>query len=159
VISPVEHYPSFPAYVIAPVWGVVLVPTFVSAWRIHDRYFSFLLLAIWSRYCVESFHQNTSQPIGFGVSLIALTSIATAVTGVVVVGLRSLSLRRLIPFYGVIGVIVISAIANQAWLVPASVTNPSGKYVTSFSPDPRVLWSAPNWCVTYLPLGLVNGST
>ncbi len=38
------------------------------------------------------------------------------VIGVIVVSTRYLYLRRLTPFYGVISVVLISAIANQAWL-------------------------------------------
>ncbi len=108
--------PSFPAYVLVPVWGAVLIPTLISAWRLHDGCSSFLLLAAWLRYCFASFHEHTFQPLIFGISLIALTSIAMIVIGVIVVGARCLYLRRLTPFYGVISVVLISAIANQAWL-------------------------------------------
>ena len=111
-----EQFPAFPAYILVPVWGAVLIPTLISAWRLHDGCSSFLLLATWFRYCLASFHEYTFQPIVFGISFIAFTSIAMVVIGGIVVGTRCLYLRRLTPFYGAISVVLISAIANQAWL-------------------------------------------
>jgi hypothetical protein len=108
-----EQVPSFPIYVTLPVWGGLLLFVLVQAWRLRDSCATFLLLAMWFRYSIATFHQYTYPPLVFGLSFIALTSIAVVVVGVIVVGGRSLLLRRLIPVYATILVILISAIANQ----------------------------------------------
>ncbi len=110
-----EQVPSFPTYVTGPVWGAILILVLIWVWRLRDSCSSFLLLATWFRYCIGTFHQYTYPPIVFGLSLIALTSIAMVAVGLVVVGARALFLRRLTPFYIMIAIVLISAIANQAW--------------------------------------------
>ncbi len=110
-----EQVPSFPTYVTGPVWGAILILVLIWVWRLRDSCSSFLLLATWFRYCIGTFHQYTYPPIVFGLSPIALTSIAMVAVGLVVVGARALFLRRLTPFYIMIAIVLISAIANQAW--------------------------------------------
>src|SRR5882762_10264250 len=111
-----EQVPSFPNYVTVPVWGTILILVLIRVWRLHDSCSSFLLLGIWFRYCTASFHQYTYPPILFGLSLIALTSITMVGVGLIVVDVRALLLRRLRPFYAMISIILISAIANDAWI-------------------------------------------
>jgi hypothetical protein len=108
-----EQVPSFPTYVTLPVWGAILPLVLLQAWRLRDSCATFLLLAIWFRYSIATLHQYTYPPVVLGLSLIALTSIVVVVVGVIVVGSRSLLLRRLVPIYAAMLVILISAIANQ----------------------------------------------
>jgi len=116
VLEAEELIPSFPAYIIVPVWAIVLIPTLIGAWRLHDRWSSFLLLAICFRYFMAGFHQYTYQPVVSGISLMALTSVAMVVIGVIIVGARALCLRRLTSFYGMVAVVLTSTIANRTWL-------------------------------------------
>src|SRR3979411_718182 len=105
-----EQVPSFPIYVTLPVFGALLLLVLVQAWRLRESCATFLLLATWFRYSIATFHQYTYPPLVLGFSLMALTSIVVIAIGLVVIGGRNLGLRRLIPFYGIISVIVLSAV-------------------------------------------------
>src|SRR5258708_30433885 len=111
-----EQVPSFPIYVTLAVWGVVLLFVLVRVWYLRDSCATFLLLATWFRYSIATFHQYTYLPVVSGLSLFALTSIVVVAIGLVVVGARSLLLRRLTPVYATMLVILITAIANQMWI-------------------------------------------
>src|SRR5215813_7965208 len=117
-----EQVPSFPIYVTLPVWGVILLLVLVRAARLRDSCATFLLLAIWFRYSLATFHQYTYPPVAFGLSPIALTSIAVVAIGAVVVGGRNLLLRRLTPIYAMVLVILVSAVANQRWIEAVNAT-------------------------------------
>jgi hypothetical protein len=117
-----EKVPSFPIYVTLPVWGVILLLVLVRVWRLRESCATFLLLAIWFRYSIATFHQYTYPPVVFRFSLIALTSFVVVGIGLIVVGGRNLLLRRLLPFFGTILVILISALANQRWIEAINAT-------------------------------------
>ena len=117
-----EQVPSFPIYVTLPVWGTVLVLVLMQAWRLRDACATFVLLATWLRYSVATFHQYTYPPLVLGLSAIALTSIGVVAVGILVVGSRNLLLRRLTPIYGLILVILLSAIVNQRWIDGVNAT-------------------------------------
>lgn len=111
-----EQVPSFPIYVTLPVWGVVLLFVLVRVRHLRDSCATFLLLATWFRYSIATFHQYTYPPVVLGLSVIALTSIVVVAVGCLVVGGRNLWLRRLIPIYITIIVVLVSAITNQRWI-------------------------------------------
>jgi hypothetical protein len=117
-----EQVPSFPIYVILPVWGIVLLFVLVRVWYLRDSCASFLLLATWFRYGIATLHQYTYPPVVLGLSFIALTSIIVVAVGCLVVGGRNLLLRRLIPIYITIIVILVSAITNQRWIEGVNAT-------------------------------------
>ena len=117
-----EQVPSFPIYVTLPVWGVVLLFVLVRVWYLRDSCATFLLLATWFRYSIATFHQYTYPPVVLGLSVIALTSIVVVAVGCLVVGGRNLLLRRLIPIYISILVVLVSAIANQRWIEGVNAT-------------------------------------
>jgi hypothetical protein len=112
----IEAVPSFPIYVTLPISGITLLLVLVQVWRLRDSCATFLLLATWFRYSIASFHQYTYPPIVLGLSLIALTSVFIVAIGLIVVGSRNLFLRRLVPVYGIILVILLSALVNQTWI-------------------------------------------
>lgn len=114
--------PSFPIYVTLPVCGGTLLLVLVQVWRLRDSFATFLLLATWFRYSIAVFHEYTYAPVVAGLSLIALTSIAVVAVGLVLVGLRRLLMRRLVPFYGIVLAIFISALLNQSWLGAINAT-------------------------------------
>src|SRR5437879_3194887 len=111
-----EQVASFPVYITLPVCCATLLLVLVQVWRLRDGCATFLLLATWFRYSIAVFHEYTYAPLALGLSLIALTSIVVVAIGVLVIGYRNLLLRRLTPFYGIILVIVLSALSNQAWI-------------------------------------------
>jgi hypothetical protein len=117
-----EQVPSFPIYITLPLWFVILVLVLVRAWRVREACATFLLLAIWFRYSIATLHQYTYPPVVFGLSVIALTSIAVVAIGLTVVGGRSLLLRTLIPVYAMMAVVLMSAIANQRWIEAVNTT-------------------------------------
>src|SRR6185312_2904082 len=111
-----DQVPSFPIYVTLPVWGVVLVFVLLRVWRLREPCATFLLLATWFRYSIATFHQYTYPPVVLGRSVIALRSIVVVAVGCFVVGSLNLWLRRLIPIYVIILVVLASGIANQRWI-------------------------------------------
>jgi hypothetical protein len=117
-----EQVPSFPIYVTLPVWGVVLLFVLVRVWYLRESCATFLLLATWFRYGIATFHQYTYPPVVLGLSVIALTSIVVVAVGCLVVGGRNLLLRRLIPIYITILVVLVSAITNQRWIEGLNAT-------------------------------------
>jgi hypothetical protein len=117
-----QAVPSFPIYVTLPVWGSILILVLVWVWRLRDACATFLLLATWFRYGIATLHQYTYPPLVLGLSLIALTSILVVVIGLVVVGGRNLLLRRLIPIYALLLVILASGIASQRWIETINAT-------------------------------------
>jgi hypothetical protein len=117
-----EQVPSFPIYVTLPVWGVVLLFVLVRVWYLRESCATFLLLATWFRYSIATFHQYTYPPVVLGLSVIALTSIVVVAVGCLVVGGRNLLLRRLIPIYITILVVLVSAITNQRWIEGVNAT-------------------------------------
>ena len=117
-----EQVPSFPIYVTVPVWGAILLLVFIQVRRLRDSCATFLLLATWFRYGIATFHQYTYPPVVLGLSLIALTSIIVVAVGLVVVGGRNLLIRKLIPIYGIMLVVLISAIANERWIEAVNAT-------------------------------------
>lgn len=117
-----EQVPSFPIYITLPVWGAVLVLVLMQAWRLRDACATFVLLATWLRYSVATFHQYTYPPLVLGLSAIALTSIGVVAIGFLVIGGRKLLMRRLMPIYGLILIILLSAIVNQRWIDGVNAT-------------------------------------
>jgi O-antigen ligase/polysaccharide polymerase Wzy-like membrane protein len=117
-----EQVPSFPIYVTLPVWGVVLLFVLGRVSHLRDLCATFLLLATWFRYSIASFHQYTYLPVVLGLSVIALTSIGVVAVGCLVVGGRNLLLRRLIPIYITMLVVLVSGIANQRWIEGVNAT-------------------------------------
>jgi hypothetical protein len=117
-----EQVPSFPIYVTLPVWGGVLLFVLVRVWYLRESCATFLLLATWFRYSIATLHQYTYPPVALGLSVIALTSIVVVAVGCLVVGARNLWLRRLIPIYITMLVVLVSAITNQRWIEGLNAT-------------------------------------
>jgi hypothetical protein len=108
--------PSLPVALSLAVCSVALILVLLQIWRLREACATFVLLAMWLRYSIAAFHEFTYPPVIFGLSVAALTSILVAAVGPLVVGGRRFLLRRLIPFYSIMLVIVISATLNQAWI-------------------------------------------
>ncbi len=106
------HSPSLPAYLLYPVALLsLLIILFVMA-RTRDRSGAFMIGASWLRYVMSAFHTITYRPLVAGMSANALGSISLFLIGLMTINWRHLSLRFLLPFYVLIALAVISAMAN-----------------------------------------------
>ncbi len=84
--------------------------------RFRDAATAFLFIAIWLRYSIAAFHELTYAPIVLGLSAAAMSSVFVVAAGLGVVGVRLLLLRKLLPAYVIVLVIIISAISNNQWI-------------------------------------------
>lgn len=110
-----ELAPSLPASVSLAACIATLALVVLHAWRLRDACAAFVLFSIWLRYSIAAFHEFTYPPVLGGLSIIATSSIIVTGVGLAVVGTRQLLLRKLIPFYAMMAVILISAALNVAW--------------------------------------------
>jgi hypothetical protein len=108
--------PSLPVPISLAVCGAALVVVLLQVWRFRDVATTFLLLSIWFRYSIAAFHQFTYPPLGLGLSIAAISSVVVVAVGVAVVGLRLMCLRKILPVYAIMLVILISAAANNEWI-------------------------------------------
>jgi hypothetical protein len=108
--------PSLPVPVSLAVCGAALLVVLLQVWRFRDAVVGFLFLSIWMRYSIAAFHQFTYSPLGLGLSIAAITSVLVVAVGLGLVGLRLLALRKLLPVYAIMLVIIISAAANNQWI-------------------------------------------
>jgi hypothetical protein len=115
-------HPVFPIYITLPVCGAGFLLVVIQVWRLWDIYAAFLLLAMWLRYSLGAFHSYTFAPLVSGLSIVALSSIFIVAAGMVLIGPRNLALRKLVPVYGIILIIAISAAYNETWLGAINVT-------------------------------------
>jgi hypothetical protein len=72
----------------------------------------FLIVAVWLRIMSGAFHQYTFAPLGAGLSINALLSVATVGIGIALVPRRLLLQPWTFPIYGLIALIVISGLYN-----------------------------------------------
>ncbi|MCX7358342.1 MAG: O-antigen ligase family protein [Alphaproteobacteria bacterium] len=104
--------PALPAYFLYPVALLsLLIILFVMA-RVRDRAGAFVIGASWLRYVMSAFHTITYRPLAAGMSANALASMGLVVVGLMNINLRHLQLRFLLPFYVLMALAVVSAIAN-----------------------------------------------
>jgi len=108
--------PSLPVPLSLACCGIGLLLVAVEIWRLRSREVAFLLLAMWLRYSAAAFHEVTYRPALLGLSFIALTSVAVVAVGLIVIDRRKLLLHRLMPIYALMAIILVSAIANSAWV-------------------------------------------
>jgi hypothetical protein len=111
--APIPYAPSLPAYLLYPVALLTaLIILFVMA-RTRDRAAAFVVGAAWLRYVMQAFHTITYNRIAAGMSANALASMGTFALGLLVIDWRHLALRFLLPFYVLIALAVVSALAND----------------------------------------------
>jgi hypothetical protein len=115
------HSPSLPAYLLYPVAILsLLIIVFVMA-RTRDRSAAFVVGASWLRYVMSAFHTITYRPLAAGMSANALASMGLFAIGLMTIDWRHLALRFLLPFYVLIALAVISALANGG-VTPGLIT-------------------------------------
>lgn len=97
----------------------VMASALVIAKAIKDdcsRPLAFALFAIWLRFCLSAFHEITKDPIIAGFSINAIGSIFVVVLGLVCLPSRVFLLRKLLPLYLFLLIIVISGLYNTAFI-------------------------------------------
>lgn len=94
----------------ASIAHVVLIARL--AVRARDRNLAFLLFALGLRFLMGAFPDITNPPLAAGVSLIALSSLAVCVVGLVVIEKRLLALRAMLPLYVFLFFVLVSGLAN-----------------------------------------------
>jgi hypothetical protein len=104
--------PSLPAWMLYSVLlGTALIILFVMA-RSRDRAGAFVIGASWLRYVMQGFHTITYNGVA-GITFNALASMGTFAIGLLVIDWRHLALRFLLPFYVLIALALVSALAND----------------------------------------------
>jgi hypothetical protein len=108
--------PSLPVPVSLAICAASLVFVLLQVWRFRDIPTAFLFLSIWMRYSIAAFHELTYPPVGLGLSIAAISSVVVVAAGLAVVGIRLLVLRKLLPVYAIMLVILVSGAANNQWI-------------------------------------------
>jgi O-Antigen ligase len=104
--------PSLPAWMLYSVlFATALVILFVMA-RARSRQGAFVIGAAWLRYVMQGFHTITYNGVA-GMTFNAMGSMATFAIGLLVINWRHLMLRFLLPFYVLIALAIVSALAND----------------------------------------------
>ncbi|MEM7568820.1 MAG: O-antigen ligase family protein [Pseudomonadota bacterium] len=94
--------------------------------QMRGRAATFVISAIWLRFLMSAFHTYTYDPLFAGLSGNALGSIAVTVAGILLLAPRYWALKVLLPVYGLISLVIFSAVLNGA---PASALNTVVKYL------------------------------
>jgi hypothetical protein len=107
-----QFSPSLPAWVLYPVAILSVVFLLLAITRLGSRSGAFVMGAAWLRYIMSAFHSVTYMPAVAGMSANALASIGVFVVGLFTINWRLMALRFLLPFYALIAIAIISAVAN-----------------------------------------------
>src|SRR5690348_7150438 len=112
--------PSLPVPLSLVACVATLALVVLQAWRLRDICAAFVLVSIWLRYSIAAFHEFTYPPVLGGLSIVAISSIVVTGIGLAVIGVRKLFLRKLLPFYAIMVVILLSATLNVTWIGAAN---------------------------------------
>lgn len=82
--------------------------------RHYSSVLAFATIAIWLRFTLAAFHQFTHDPVVAGLSINALGSVAIVMVGLLVVPARAFLLRKLLPLYLFLLVVIVSGVLNGA---------------------------------------------
>ncbi|PZO54461.1 MAG: hypothetical protein DCF16_05160 [Alphaproteobacteria bacterium] len=105
--------PSMPAWALYPVLGLSLVFVVLAMIRMRNRAAAFMIGASWLRLAMQSMHAITYRPLVAGMSANAVGSIALFLVGLLTINWRHLALRFMLPFYVLIAIACVSALANN----------------------------------------------
>jgi hypothetical protein len=105
--------PALPAWFLFPVTALFAAVAIYVIARTPGRAGRFLLFACWFRYTLSSLHEYTYREAFAGLSWIALGSILTIVTGLVLLDKKRFLTKALFPIAAICGSIVLSAIINE----------------------------------------------
>lgn len=106
--------PSFGLGVLLPATALLLIVAMVAASRMRGMAARFVIGALWLRYVFGAFHIFMFRPIAAGMSGNALASVAVVGIGLMVIRVRHLALKALVPVYVLIALIILSGAFNDA---------------------------------------------
>jgi hypothetical protein len=101
---------------------LLIVVILLVLYRTRSWIARFSVFIPWLRYIMGAYSTVTFQPIVAGLSINALTSSAVFVLGLLMVRPRHLMLKMVFPVYLMMGVVVLSGIANQQYTGIINVT-------------------------------------
>ncbi len=104
--------PSLPAYLLYPVAALSAILILWAMARARHRAGAFVIGSAWLRYIMQALHTMTYKPVLAGMSANAAASIGIFLVGLLTINWRHLALRLLTPFYVLIAIAVVSALAN-----------------------------------------------
>jgi len=105
---------SMPAWLLYPATLMVLVALSYPFYAVRSLIARYVLFALSFRYLMSAHHDFTFQASPIGMSYNAIGSSLVFVLGLLVIRTRHLLLTTLLPFYAIIGVVVLSAFANHS---------------------------------------------
>jgi len=107
--------PSLPMAILLGVTALTSFFVLRAMARVRNRAGIFVIGATWLRYVMSAFHQIVYRPLFAGMSANAVVSIGIFLVGLMNINWRHLALKLLLPFYIVILVAAMSALANKAF--------------------------------------------
>ncbi|MEO8723955.1 MAG: hypothetical protein ABI395_10625 [Sphingobium sp.] len=103
---------SIPYWALVPITIAGLLLLIIALRNVEGRAAHFALVAIWLRIIFDAYFKITIAPIGGGMTLNALLSIATVVVGLVAIDRRNLLIRWMLPVYGLLIAVLLSHAVN-----------------------------------------------
>jgi len=110
---------SLSVYILLPATAVFAVMLVLVLSRTSSRVTQFVVFAIWFRWIMSAFHDYTYKPSPIGLSYNALASVGVIGLGLLVIKSRKILDVGVVPFYFLIGVVVLSGAYNH--LIPGMV--------------------------------------
>jgi hypothetical protein len=104
---------SLPGWLLYPATLMVLVVLAYPFYSVRSLIARYVLFALSFRYLMSAHHDFTFQDSPIGMSYNAIGSSMVFLLGLVLIRTRHLLLTTLLPFYAIIGVVVLSAFANR----------------------------------------------
>lgn len=105
--------PSMPAWALYPILGLSALFVILAMVRMRNRAAAFVIGASWLRLAMQSMHAITYRPLVAGMSANAVGSIGLFLIGLLTINWRHLALRFMLPFYVLIAIACVSALANN----------------------------------------------
>jgi O-antigen ligase len=95
---------------------IISIFILIQAWKnISNKYLLFVIGALWLRYTLSAFHEDTYDPIIAGFSINALGSIFVVALGLLIIPKISFLLRHYFVFYCFFAIIVLSGLINAEY--------------------------------------------
>lgn len=107
--------PSLPMGVLVVVAGLTALLLLRAMASVGSRAGAFVIGASWLRYVMSAFHEIVYKPLAAGMSMNALASIGVFLIGLMNINWRHLALKLLLPFYIMIAIALVSALANGSF--------------------------------------------
>jgi hypothetical protein len=104
---------SMPPWLLYPASLIAVVALAYPFYRVRDVISRFALFALCFRYLASAHHDITFTPSPIGLSWNALGSSGVFLLGLLLIKSRHLLLKPLIPVYFMIGIVVLSGVANH----------------------------------------------